>query len=200
MRLLDTIRGQDIFQLDDLSFSFIGQLSIDADGCPRCYAPPGIEALDHLANAGHDGNWFGVVTHNGQPNGRPIIQGDGDPYPGYYISSTSLQNKDYPISDTRRYVDSENVPYAVVPGGLARKATGIVLGSYCTITDTRSGISVGAVCADTGPKTHLGEASMAAAKLLGVNPSPKTGGCDEYVFKYTFYPGTAAPGFELQPL
>jgi hypothetical protein len=94
-------------------------VSIDFDGAPRCYAPRGtLGALDNLANAGHPGNWWGIVTHNGQPSGNPIIQSGsppGQPEKGFYISQTSLVDPFFSTDDVRRYVDATKVPYLALP-------------------------------------------------------------------------------------
>jgi hypothetical protein len=193
---LATIQGQDIHQQEDGSFSWMSGLTVDADGSPHAYAPGGL-GLDYLANAGSPGNWFGILT---DAEGEPYVQQSQDPAPGYYISTTSLQNRHFAMTDPRRYLNSELVPFAVIPGILAKRCRGIALGCKVEILDTRTNVLVLAVCGDVGPSNHLGEASIAVAKRLGINPSPKTGGCDERVFRFTFHPGTAAEGFSLQPL
>ena len=43
------------------------------------------------------------------------MQGPGDPAPGYYVSTTSLHDANLPVTDPRRYVDSEQVPYLALP-------------------------------------------------------------------------------------
>ena len=195
-RMLCAINGQPIFQAEDGSVSFLGELCVDADGSPRAYGPNGT-GLDYLANAGHSGNWWGIVT---DPQGYPVLQGERDPAPGYYISTTSLQQRGYAQTDPRRYVDSQKVPFIVVPSPLARLATGIVLGCRAEIFHLSSGRKVSAVVADLGPASHLGEASIAATSALGLNPDPKWGGSCLKDFRYTFWPGQAAEGFDLQRL
>ena len=41
-----------------------------------------VEEDDGIANTGHPGNWFGVVTDTGKTDGIPIVQGASDPCPG----------------------------------------------------------------------------------------------------------------------
>lgn len=195
-RILALINGKPVVQADDGSVSFWGEACVDADGSPRAYHPYG-QGLDHLDNAGHPGNWWGVVT---DAQGFPVLQGENDPAPGFYVSTTSLQHPEFPRTDPRRYVDSETVPFIVVPGPVARAATGIVLGCRAEITHADTGKTIAAVVADLGPASHLGEISIAAAVELGLNPDPKKGGSSNRDFKYTFWPGQAAPGFTLQPL
>lgn len=179
-------------------------MAIDADGANGqtslpVYAPVGMEALDYLANAGGPGNWYGVVTDNGEPIGRPIIQTLNDPKPGAYVSATSYRY-DFPRKDPRAYVDSNSVIYIVLPSHWRKEARGVVLGCAAEIYDTLTEKTVAGVVADFGPKAKLGEASMACARYFGVNDSPKHGGSESNRFVYTFRPGIAAPGFELQPM
>ena len=195
-RMLCNVNGKPIMQAEDGSIQFIAELCVDADGSPRAYGPNG-QGLDYLENAGHPGNWWGIVIDS---EGYPVLQGEKDPAPGHYISTTSLQNKVFPITDPRRYVDSEEVPFIVVPGPVARMATGIVLGCRAEILNQFTGARVACVVADLGPASHLGEASMAAARQLGINFDPKSGGSSAEHFRYTFWPGKAAPGFNLQRL
>ena len=197
--LLATINGQDIVQNDDLTFSYMGRADVDADGSPRAYAPSnsGLPTLDSLINAKDGDRWCGIVTDS---DGYPIVQSQSDPAPGYYVSTTSLQHQEYPKEDPRRYVDSENVPYAVINGAIARRCRGIILGSRCTIQDTESGKTIETVVADTGPSEKLGEMSIKAAALLGLDSSAKTGGSSSDRFLYSFFPNQPAEGFPLQHL
>src|SRR5436190_8751147 len=75
------------------------QVDIDADGAngqhglPPAYAPSsyGAPALDNLGDAGRPGNWWALATDNGHADGEPIVQTQGQPCPGAYISETSLR-------------------------------------------------------------------------------------------------------------
>lgn len=198
MKTIYSAGGHDAYEEDDGKCWFMGQLMVDADGSPRAYAPAnsGLAPLDYLANAGHPGNWWGIAT---QTDGTPFIQGPNDPYPGYYVSTTALKNKAYANGDPRREVNSEVVPFFVIPAPLVHLVAPVVLGCKGRITDTVKGTFVDCVVADLGPKAHFGEASMAAVKALGINNNPKTGGCDDYRFLYEFWPGVAVEGYELQP-
>lgn len=181
-------------------------MAIDGDGCngqssAPVYAPAGFQPapLDYLANAGGPGNWYGVVTDNGEKNGMPVKQKKGDPAPGAYVSATSYKHKNKARTDPRAYVDSNAVVYIVIPSHWRAQAKGVVLGCRAEVLDTRTGKRVQAAVLDFGPKAKLGEASIACARAFGVNPSPKNGGTDVKRFIYTFFPGEAAPGFELIP-
>lgn len=146
-----------------------GGLAIDADGSPRAYHPDGASGLDYLANAGKPGRWWGLVT---DADGEPVVQGPDDPAPGYYVSPTSLFDRAWPATSPRRYVDASTVPYLAVPRELLRM--GVELGDVAWV-GYRDQWSP-AVVADVGPAGHLGEGSIALARALGINPSPKHGG------------------------
>lgn len=177
-------------------------MMIDADGAngqssAPVYAPKGFtpEPLDFLANAGHPGDWFGVVTIGGVP----VIQGPTDPAPGAYVSATSYRHKGHDETDPLAYVDANAVVYIVLPSHWRAEAKGVVLGCRTEVHDMKTGKTVAAVVADFGPKAKLGEASIACAREFSIPDSPKYGGTEERRFVYTFFPGQAAPGFELQP-
>ena len=99
--------------------------------------------------------------------------------------------------DPRAYLDSEKVPFIVVPGRLVRAVPGVVLGCKARATDLRTGKTTDAVVGDIGPNDHLGEVSMATASALGIPNDPRTGG-SQGVFLYELWPGVPAPGFVLQ--
>lgn len=168
--------------------SWISGMDIDADGAPRAYAFPedGLTPLDHLANAGEPGNWFGVITDSGRHDGLPVKQGPNDPAPGYLISTTALQDHTKAITDPRRYVDSATIPYIVVPHELLKQ--GVQLGDLCVVE--YRGAVAGAIVADVGPEGKLGEGSIALAQALGIPSSPKNGGTS-FSVKYTVFPGTS---------
>jgi len=173
--LLDRIDYSNIMACkgDPSAFFFQSGMSIDADGAFRAYHPDDEKGLDHLANAGRPGNWWGLVTDNGSPGGKPLIQRFRDPAPGYYISSTSLADSFRELNDPLRYVDSETIPFIVLP---ANKRFGARLGDLCIVYNPVMDEYCGGVFADLGPRNKIGEASIAMAKKLGIPSSPKTGG------------------------
>ncbi len=196
-RILATLTGEgyrsDIIEDDDGRVHFKGDLDIDADGAYRAYHPDNRSGLDDLRNAHTGSDWYGCVTRHGSP----VIQGPDDPAPGFYVSATSLHlahddGSQRDETDPRRYVDAESVPFIVVPPQIIRGVAGVVLGCKARITDTRTGRSVECVVADSGPRSKDGEASIAAAKALGINASALTGGEDDPVFLYELWPGIAA--------
>lgn len=150
--------------------------STDYDGSPHAYHPNQRRAgaLDYTANAGHPGNWFGIVTTNGRANGTPYIQGHNDPAPGFYTSSTSLSDPHVARrTDPRRYVDAEHVPYIVLPpkAQAGRARGGASLGDLAAVINVRTRAVAYAIFADSGPSEGLGEGSLALRQALGGRPN-----------------------------
>ncbi len=209
MRKIGTINGNDIIEQDDGSVTFSAGATLDGDGAngqfgqSPCYAPASYHGptLDVLGNAGGPDDWYGVVTDTGDEKGTPIVQKATDPCPGAYISATSLHLLDdngqrLPASSPFKYVDSATVPFIVVPPMIVKAVAGIVLGCRCVVTNSRTGKTTEAVVADTGPRNHLGEISVACAKAIGV-PTGTThpangGGASSPTIHYQLFPGKAA--------
>jgi hypothetical protein len=163
------------------AFFFLSGITIDADGAPNAYHPDNI-GLDDLANAGTPDHWDGIMTDN---EGNPLIQGLNDPYPGYYVSCTSLSDRTKPRNDPRRYVDASQIPYIVLPGGLARQS-GAQLGDFAVVVNLRNGKSAYAIFADVGT---LGEGSIALANNLGIWSDAREGGRRGGIL-YLVFPGS----------
>jgi hypothetical protein len=160
---------------------FVSAMNIDADGSPHAYHPVSDSGLDKLANAGHKGNWWGIVTENG----KPVVQDSTCPAPGFYVSTTSLQDASKKISDPLRYVNSETIPYFVLPNNKTILAE-VKTGDFAYVYNLRNGKNSYAIFADVGPKDKIGEGSIALAKKLGINSSPRTGGIADSVLYYVF--------------
>lgn len=191
--------GGDLTWYDDGSVIWIAEFTVDADGSPRAYhskgSPPG---LDYLANAGHPGNWWGLACNSA---GVPFVQGKSDPSPGFFVSTTSYKVPGFRHGDPRRELNSEKVPFIVVPGPLIKALPGAVLGCWASVQDVRTGQLVEAMVGDVGPAKHLGEGSIASATQLGLSGDPKRGGSSRKVFKFTIRPGVSnVLNFPLQPL
>lgn len=183
---------------------FTAGMTIDADGAPNCYHPDGSPpGLDYLANAGHPGNWWALATHNRKPSGKPVIQRQSDPAPGFYVSMTAYTRDGYAYRNPKRYLDSNVTPFTVIPQSLLNKVAPVFKGCYCEIFNLKNGLMSLAVMGDIGPNNHLGEGSMALARNLGINDSPKSGGTSRKIINYKIYPGHPAQiygeTFELQP-
>lgn len=190
-------------QNKDGSYTFVAGMAIDADGANghdgsgrAAYGPNGTNPLDYLANAGHKGNWWGIVTQNG----GLVIQNSSDPAEGYYISTTSYQRKEFQKTDPDRYLDSAIERFIVIPNHWRKLARGVVLGCRATVRDSQTGLEFECIVGDFGPQNHLGEASMALAEAFGINADPKCGGVEAKRFTYTFFPDSTLSGYELQPM
>lgn len=162
-------------------------LNVDADGSPAAYSPKPGQGLDYLADAGSPGDWWALVTSNGKSSGQPIVQTRTDPMPGYYVSTTSLENDAYPAADPRHWANASVVPYIVLP--LAHHDFGGRLGDFGAVIHLASGRVAYVTVADLGPPHNLGEGSVALAKALKINPSAKDGGVGDGV-AYVFFPNS----------
>ncbi len=127
--------------------------------------------------AGWQGNprvvWHGIVTRD-QARHEPVIQASGE-YAGYFVSSTSLQNKAFKQDDQRRYLDARVVPFLVLPRRSAFLTQGgAKLGDLAFVIDPATQLYTFAVVGDLGPQGKLGEASIAlAAAIKGKHFDPK---------------------------
>lgn len=160
-------------------------MNIDADGSPRAYHPISDSGSDALANAGHKGQWWGIVTNK---KGEPYVQGKDDPAPGFYISCTALIDRTKNDTDCARYVNSDSIPYIVIPSNTEMRKYA-KLGDIARVKNLRNGKTSYAICADIGPKDKIGEGSIFLANQLGINSSPRKGGVADSV-SYEIYTGS----------
>jgi hypothetical protein len=178
----DQVREVPIWRSGENSaFFFVSGMAIDADGAPNAYNANNT-GLDDLVNAGRPGHWDGVLQDQ---DGNPLIQGPDDPFPGFYISCTSLSDWTKLPHDPTRFVDASKIPYVVLPGDLARQA-GARLGDFAAVFNLRSGRFSFAIFADVGT---LGEGSMALADNLGIWSDARRGGARGGVL-YLVFPGS----------
>lgn len=149
--------------------------AVDADGAFEAYHPKSAYGLDSLAHAGHRGDWWALVTTNGKKSGRPVIQSQFDPAPGYFVSTTALFDPDNPnIRDPHRYVDAAKIPYIVLHPWALKLAR---LGDFATVVNLRNGKMASALVADKSSlHPRVGEGSIALADALGINSDPRSGG------------------------
>lgn len=180
---------------DASSVVFRAKMSICADGAPKAYHANDSKALDYLANAGRPGNWWGIVTEGG----TPVVQGRGDPAPGYYVSTTALNNPGFAKTDPARYVDATRIPYIVLP---LRRYTRFHQSPRLRLSDvgvaynTANGLTSFVQFAELGPSSKIGEGSIALADALGINSNAKNGGTSRRQVVYVVFPGTG-PGHGL---
>ena len=209
MRTIDTINNEHytcvIQEDDDGRVFFKADGDIDADGANgqngaiAAYKSDNSGSED-LANGGMKIQNGKVVCAHDWARSIVLLDSDNQPkvFPGGIIASTTWYwHRDKSKSDPAAYVDAETVPYIVVPPVIYKQTAGVVRG--CKARVTRGDRTVDCVVADLGPAGKIGELSIAAARALGLNPSPRHGGTDQPELLYELWPGVAAPGYVLQP-
>ena len=168
---------------------FTAGMTIDADGAPNAYGPKN-RGLDYTANARGPHGWVALVTNK---HGAPIRQRNG-PYRGFYISTTSLQQKSVrDITNPNRYVDARTIPYIALPKDFAERF-GIGLGDLAMVINEANGRSAYAIFADVGPRGRIGEGSMALARELGIPVDPRHSQAFGQI-TYLILPGSGADGW-----
>ncbi|NDY55189.1 hypothetical protein G3N56_00320 [Desulfovibrio sulfodismutans] len=164
-------------------YIFKSGMNIDADGAFTAYHPLPGKGLDHLGNAGRPGNWWGIVTHNTKRSGKPVLQDATDPAPGYYVSGTSLQDATKENNDPTRYVNSEAIPFFVLPGDSRIPAT---MGDFGYVVNMDTAMSSGCIFADVGPDNKIGEGSIALARAVGIPSDPRGEGTTDQMIYVVF--------------
>jgi hypothetical protein len=164
------------------AFFYVSRMEIDADGAPNAYNSKNT-GLDDLRNAGGPGNWYGLVTDK---SGDPVIQAEGGPFPGFYVSPTSLRDPTIPNeSDPRKYVDATKIPYIVLPPAVAKLAKAS-MGDFATVVNLDNGRVASAIYADAGISFKIGEGSIALADALGIGSNPRKGNSARHIFYLVF--------------
>jgi hypothetical protein len=175
-------------------YFFEAKMQINADGAPKAYHRDAGRGLDHLANAGSAGNWWGIVTDTGNADGKPILQEKGDPAPGFYVSGTALQDSTKPDEDQKRYVNSEAIPFYVLPKNIQIP---MEMGDFGFVVNRSNNASSGCIFADVGPEDSIGEGSIALAKAIGIQSDPRSEGSEE-TYAYVIFSNTSL-GWPLDP-
>ncbi len=209
-RTLGTIQSEGftsvIVEEDDGRVHFTADADIDADGANGQNGAQPAYKLDDtgsefLANGGMRRRADGkVLCAHSWARRIVILDDDNEPkvFTGGVIASmTWYRNRSRAVSDPTAYVDAETVPYIVVPPLVVQLTAGVVRG--CRARVSWKGRTVDCLVADRGPATKIGEVSIAAARALGMNPSPRNGGITAAEVLYELWPGVAAAGYELQP-
>jgi hypothetical protein len=176
------------------AIAFASQMQVNTDGAPDSYHPDDI-GITHICNGvsvGQNCTWkascltdfkqakaehfkgptkicFFAMVSDGQ--GVPLIQGETDPKPGYFVSTTALHQPGENVRSQQAQLDSNTVPFAVIPGKWqSRGAPGPKLGDMGVAYRQSNGKSAFFVIGDTGPGNKLGEGSVALHKALGNDP------------------------------
>jgi hypothetical protein len=185
---IDSVGGVTIYSVtgEPKSFVYKASMAIDCDGSARAYGPNN-SGIDYTANGGTPGsNWWGGPTDS---NKNPIIQKIYEPQPGMYVSGTSHINPAYGENSQYRYMDSESIPFIVLPG---QHSNGAKLGDVCLCLNTQTGDNCFGIYGDVGPSSKIGEASMRMAHALKINNDPKKGGTENKIIAYLVFPGSVA--------
>lgn len=209
MSVLGTITNEGftctITEDDDRRVHYTADADIDADGANGQHGAPAAYKVDDsgtelLANGGMKIVAGKVVCAHNWARDIVILDTDNEPkvFPGGIIASmTWYRTPGKKRSDPSAYVDSETVPYIVVPPLIIQRTAGMVCG--CKARVTYRGNSVDCVVADRGPKNKVGELSIAAARAVKLPSSPRNGGTDNPEVFYELWPGIAALGYVLRP-
>ena len=170
-----------------VAFVYFGHVNIDFDGSPTAYAPPGsgLTGDDDLDNAHDTTHWFGVAALSANDpavqsgdaliddrpelkfGGKfPVIQQqkNGDPNPGFYVSTTPHATGD--AFRQNSYIDASQVAFGALSGKL--KSLGIALGDYGFAIRHDQNLQSGFFFADSGGNNFaLAECSHKVGKDLG---------------------------------
>lgn len=174
--------------------AFAAQMQVNTDGAPDSYHPDDI-GVTHICNGVSVGPGYtweakclgqfnqAKAEHFSGPtkvcffamatgaDGVPIIQGDSDPKPGYFVSTTALQQPGQKPRSPQAQLDSNTVPFAVIPSSWQRSGRpGPRLGDFGVAWRRSTGQLASFVIGDIGPKNKLGEGSVALHQALGNDP------------------------------
>jgi hypothetical protein len=176
------------------AIAFASQMQVNTDGAPDSYHPDDI-GITHICNGvsvGPTCTWkaqclpefrqakaegfrgptricfFAMATN---ASGAPLIQGNTDPKPGYFVSTTALKQPGQSSRTPQAQLDSNTVPFAVIPTTWQRSdQPGPRLGNFGVAYRRSNGKLAYFVIGDTGPRNKLGEGSVALHQALGNDP------------------------------
>lgn len=135
-----------------------------------------------------------MIDHEDGPFGRIFwtakmdVDGDG---PHKDSDPTQQSQTSLRLADGSS-IDSFLVPGIVIPPQIAYATQGTLLGCKAQVKSRINSITADAVVYDIGPKSKIGEASVAACKIVKVNSDPNTGGDRTCAYEYSCWPGIAA--------
>lgn len=210
-RILATIHSEGfkcvIREEDDGRVWYDADLDVDADGDNgavdgRAAYMVGDKGSEALANGGMAMRGGKVVGVKNWFHDIVILDEDGEPkvFPGGIIASkTSYRRPGFEPSDPAAYIDSSLVAYIVTNPIIAKLTEGAVMGCKARATNLKTGAVAEAMVGDGGPRDKNGEGSIKLCQLLGVNPSPRSGGVEEPIIRYELWPGVRSEyGYPLQ--
>lgn len=176
------------------AIAFASQMQVNTDGAPDSYHPDDI-GITHICNGisvGSACTWkaqclpeyrqaraqgfkgpqkicfFGMAADE---HGVPLIQGENDPRPGYFVSTTALKQPGRDVRTPQAQLDSNTVPFAVIPGRWNKTGQpGPRLGDFGVAWRRSSDKLAYFVVGDIGPNNKLGEGSVALHQALGNDP------------------------------
>lgn len=139
----------------------------------------------HGKEVKHESQWVGVALDHG---GSPYVQGPRDPFPGAYLSKSTLQDERYTEQQVERYADATVIPYVALPGHINSQTSAgagdlvavVMLSDPGPKRRATPRLAFGIV-GDVAPKSSNGEASRALCANLGV-PSGLTERNAEFVW------------------
>lgn len=176
---------------------FTADADIDADGANgqhgalAAYRADG-HGSELLANGGMGVKNGKVVFTTSWGPDIAVADEHGNPLvlDGVIITRTAYKFRNRDEKDPRAYVDAQTVPYIVVPPIIRKGTKGVVLGAKA-FAEYR-GRRVECVVADVGPRSKVGEISIALAAALGIPSSPRSGGLESAGVKYEIHAGVPA--------
>lgn len=176
------------------AIAFASQMAVNTDGAPDSYHPDDI-GITHICNGvsvGPECTWkaeclpdfrqarsegfrgptkicfFGMVADR---NGIPLVQKEGHPKPGFFVSTTALQQPGVANEEPDAYLDSNEIPFVVIPRTWQKQEHhGLGLGDYAVVLRKSTGVLSFAIIGDLGPAKKLGEGSVALHTALGNDP------------------------------
>lgn len=168
------------------------RMDVDVDGAPTAYGPAGMKTLDTPRDAHYRGRPWAKIVGYMTEHGKPVVQGPGDPAPGYYVSQTTFEDESRPEHDPRRYVDATRINYVVLGDEAERR--GAKIGDFVAVKSERTGKCAFGIVGDSGNPSG-DEGSLHLLQALGY---PFHDGRDEAVEEseivVRFYPGSNAKG------
>lgn len=173
------------------AFFYKAAMAIDVDGSPRAYRfdADSPEPLDGPGSVDAEGFATMYIQGRTKTVHGQTHKGEG-PYPGFYVSRTSLLYRGSDAYKTSNFVDAEFIPFIVFPWSEKKpdRFPNVRLGDLAYVIDTVTKRATHAILADTNPR--VGEASLRVARNLGRNNLSAFNGDEDDRYLYILFPGT----------